>query len=244
MPIYIDRHYIEGATRSTLKDAHNKDLEMQDKHGVKFLTYWFDEARSTAFCLIDSPNKEVVHSAHDEAHGDVPHEIIEVDPSIVESFLGRIKDPLPDKQSGEVSIDSAFRGIMFTDLKDSTLMNTLYGDTKALHLLHIHNALTRTALRDFGGSEIKHTGDGFMVSFTSITNQVNCAIAIQKAFTEHNKKNNDEEKMMETKEVEPESKLIKPEKLNLKKKPDKETKRLSREEEQKWIRHIRNNILK
>jgi len=49
---------------------------------------------------------------------------------------------------------------------------------------------------------------------------------------------------METKEVEPESKLIKPEKLNLKKKPDKETKRLSREEKLEWIRKIRNTVLK
>jgi len=49
---------------------------------------------------------------------------------------------------------------------------------------------------------------------------------------------------METKEVEPESKLIKSEKLNLKKKPDEETKRLSREEELEWIRKIRNTVLK
>jgi len=49
---------------------------------------------------------------------------------------------------------------------------------------------------------------------------------------------------MGTEEVEPESKLIKPEKLNLKMKPDEETKRLSREEELKWIRKIRNTVLK
>jgi len=49
---------------------------------------------------------------------------------------------------------------------------------------------------------------------------------------------------METKEVEPESKPIKPEKLNLKKKPKEEIKRLSREEELEWIRKIRNTILK
>jgi hypothetical protein len=48
---------------------------------------------------------------------------------------------------------------------------------------------------------------------------------------------------METEEVESESKSIKPEKLILKKKLE-ETKRLSREEELKWVRHIRNNILK
>lgn len=55
--------------------------------------------------------------------------------------------------------------------------------------------------------------------------------------------NDEEEKIIETKEVESESKSIKPEKLILKKKLE-ETKRLSREEELKWVRHIRNNILK
>jgi len=49
---------------------------------------------------------------------------------------------------------------------------------------------------------------------------------------------------METEEVQPESKIVKPKKLTLEKKPKEETKRLSREEELKWIKHIRNNILK
>jgi|LDZT01.1.fsa_nt_gi hypothetical protein len=60
----------------------------------------------------------------------------------------------------------------------------------------------------------------------------------------YRKENNEEEKIMETEEVESESKTIKPEKLNLKKKPDEKTKRLSREEELEWIRKIRNTVLK
>ena len=84
MPIYMDRHYIEGATRHTIANAHEKDLEVQSKYGVNFLTYWFDEARSTAFCLVEAPTKEAIHKAHDEAHGAVPNEIIEVDPTVVE----------------------------------------------------------------------------------------------------------------------------------------------------------------
>ena len=26
------------------------------RYGVRFLTYWFDEARGTGFCLIDAPD--------------------------------------------------------------------------------------------------------------------------------------------------------------------------------------------
>ena len=91
MPIYMDRHYIEGATRHALANAHEKDLQAQSKYGVNFLTYWFDEARSTAFCLVEAPSREAIQRTHEEAHGVVPNEIIEVDPTVVEAFLGRLR---------------------------------------------------------------------------------------------------------------------------------------------------------
>jgi hypothetical protein len=151
----MDRHYVEGATRSAVAHAHQLDLAVQEKYKVQFLTYWFDEPRCTAFCLIVSPDKETVQKAHNEAHGLVPNEIIEVNPSIVQAFLGRVSDPPPvdtfTRKAEGLLIDAAFRAIMFTDLKDSIRMTTTFGDTKALHLLHIHNALTRNALRDHRG---------------------------------------------------------------------------------------------
>jgi class 3 adenylate cyclase len=193
MPVYMDRHYIEGATQHAVADAHQKDLALQDKYKIKFLTYWFDEARCTAFCLIESPNRNTIEQAHNEAHGSVPNEVLEVDPSVVDAFLGRIKDPPRSvplaAKSAEIAMDAGFRVIMFTDLKDSTRMTTLYGDTKALHLLHIHNALTRNSLKAHRGREVKHTGDGFMASFVSVSDAVQCAVDIQNAFAVYNKKN-------------------------------------------------------
>lgn len=188
MPIYMDRHFIEGATAHAVANAHNADLAIQDKYHLRFLTYWFDEERSTAFCLVESPDKESIKHAHNEAHGLVPHEILEVDPTLVEAFLGRVKDPTPvDPKNPESSIDSAFRVIMFTDLKDSTLMTSTLGDAKALHLLHVHNVLTRDALRTYHGREVKHTGDGIMASFTSVIDAIYCAMAIQMAIANHNR---------------------------------------------------------
>jgi class 3 adenylate cyclase len=195
MPLFMDRHYIEGATHHAIRNAHEKDLDIQDKYSVKFLTYWFDELRCTAFCLVEAPNREVIQQAHAEAHGAIPGEILEVDPTIVEAFLGRVKDPIPPQQASGVasqpSIDSAFRVIMFTDLKDSTATTTRLGDAKALHFIHIHNALTRNALREFGGREVKHLGDGIMATFLSASNAVECAISIQKAFAVHNQQHPD-----------------------------------------------------
>jgi hypothetical protein len=71
---------------------------------------------------------------------------------VVEAFLGRVTDPTPaDPMHVEKSIDAAFRVIMFTDLKDSTLMTSTLGDARALHLLHVSNVLTRNALRGTRG---------------------------------------------------------------------------------------------
>jgi adenylate cyclase len=51
-----------------------------------------------------------------------------------------------------------------------------------MHLLRIHNTLTRNVLREHNGSEVKHTGDGFMASFASVSDAVKCAVAIQQTF--------------------------------------------------------------
>jgi class 3 adenylate cyclase len=189
MPIYMDRHYMEGVTRHVLATAHSKDLETQGKYGVRFITYWFDEVRSTAFCLIEAPDKEGIQRAHDEAHGDVPSEIIEVDPAVVEAFLGRVTDPAPTKSGERAPLDAGARAIMFTDLQDSTAMTMRLGDVRALHLLHVHNALTRNALREHAGREVKHLGDGIMASFASIDQALECSIAIQRAFAAFNIQN-------------------------------------------------------
>jgi class 3 adenylate cyclase len=192
MPLYMDRHYIEGITKEVIAQAHALDLAIQERYPVKFLTYWFDEPRCTGNCLIVSPDKETIRKAHGEAHGNVPSEIIEVDLSIVEVFLGRVQDLTPVDNFVETPVDSAFRTIMFTDLKDSTLMTTMFGDTKALHLLHIHNALIRNELREHRGSEVKHTGDGIMASFVDVGDAVKCSIAVQKSFADHNQRDPNE----------------------------------------------------
>jgi class 3 adenylate cyclase len=195
MPIFMDRHYIEGATHHAIKNAHEKDLYIQERYHIKFLTYWFDELRSTAFCLVEAPNEEAIRQAHAEAHGAIPNEIIEVDRSVVEAFLGRVKDPARTEQipgaASQPTVDSAFRVIMFTDLKDSTATASRLGDAKALHFVHIHNGLVRNALREFSGREVKHLGDGIMASFLSAAEAVECAIAIQKAFGAHNQQHPD-----------------------------------------------------
>ena len=79
MPLYLDVHNkIDALTAEVAADAHRRDLEVQQKHGVKYLRYWFDETAGKVFCLIEAPNKEAAIAVHQEAHGLVANEITEV----------------------------------------------------------------------------------------------------------------------------------------------------------------------
>ena len=79
MPLYLDVHTkIEGLTADGAADAHRKDLEIQQKHGVKYLRYWFDEGNGKVFCLVEAPSREAAEAVHREAHGMMADEIIEV----------------------------------------------------------------------------------------------------------------------------------------------------------------------
>ena len=118
--------------------------------GVRFITYWHDEVTSKAFCLVDAPNKEALQKVHDEAHGGIANEIIEVDPAVVEAFLGRVTDPPPTDTGGPARLDSASRAIMFTDLQDSTGMTARLGDAKAMVVAYTRFSNAKGVARTHG----------------------------------------------------------------------------------------------
>lgn len=79
MPLFLDIHkHVPGLTRDAVTGAHQKDLAAQGKHGVKYLKYWFNDKTGDVFCLVLAPSKEAAIRVHQEAHGLIPDEIIEV----------------------------------------------------------------------------------------------------------------------------------------------------------------------
>ena len=79
MPMYMDTHRgVTGVTAQALAEAHKKDLEVQEKYGVKYQKYWLDEKEGNVYCLVDAPNAEAAAKVHKEAHGLVAQEIHEV----------------------------------------------------------------------------------------------------------------------------------------------------------------------
>lgn len=79
MPKYLDIHKgVKGLTAEAIAGAHQKDLEIQGRYGVKYLRYWFNQEDGTVFCLSEAPDKEAAEAVHREAHGLIADEIIEV----------------------------------------------------------------------------------------------------------------------------------------------------------------------
>ncbi len=178
MPIYMDRHDVsEEVTAEIVAQLHHEDLKIQHKYDCRGLTYWFDDKRKTAFCLVEAPNIEAIQMMHNDAHGEVANRIIEVDGQIVESFLGRIEDPKKSQNTTlNIINDPAFRTIMVTTVKRLSFKKST---VKELHsAVQDHNRAMSKTIYNFKGRIVRHETDYFLTSFDSVTNAVLCAIAI------------------------------------------------------------------
>ncbi len=192
MPLYMDLHKLGGrVTAADVVKGHIRELDVQDRHDVRFLTYWFNEAVGKVFCLLEAPSVNAVVSVHREAHGLVPDEIMEVEAGTVEGFLGKVEETSAARDPSNPVKESAFRTILFTDMEGSTALTQRIGDARAMDLLRIHDTIVRDALGAHRGREVKHTGDGIMACFVSVSAAVECAIAAQRAFAGHNAQNPD-----------------------------------------------------
>ena len=176
----MDRHEFSGLTALDAASMHLKDLALQDRFGVQLLTYWFDYERQTAFCLARADTGEAVRALHLESHGSIPNQVIEVDERAVERFMGGIAEHKP----GEPYVETAFRTIVFTDLEGSTSLTQRLGDARAMALLRTHDQIIRDSVRRHGGSEVKHTGDGLMAAFPTITGAIEAAVQVQRRFAD------------------------------------------------------------
>jgi hypothetical protein len=66
----MDIHqHVEGLTRDAVTGAHARDLEVQQRYGVNYQQYWFDEGSGKVFCLVEAPSREAAIAVHREAHG-------------------------------------------------------------------------------------------------------------------------------------------------------------------------------
>ena len=78
--------------------------------------------------------------------------------------------------------------VLFTDLVGSTALSTSLSAEAAEAVRQTHFALLRSAIQSTGGVEVKNLGDGLMVSFTSPSRAIACAVGIQQGVDNHNRR--------------------------------------------------------
>ena len=180
----MDRHDLtEDINADHVAKIHQEDLKVEHQFGCKGLTYWFDDKRKTAFCLIDAPNKKALQDMHDHAHGAIPTNIIEVDPNLVESFLGRIEDPDKAKNT-ELNFvnDPPYRILMVTGITNNAMFKSKSVADKE-YLQEFNDSIIKQTVH-FNGMLVKRKTNCLFVSFKSISDAILCAIEIQNQFKE------------------------------------------------------------
>ena len=164
----MDRHDFVNATPEQFAEVHTCDLDIQDRYGVRFITYWYQAGAETSFCLVEAPSADLAQAVHAASHGNIANQVIEVDWQSVESFLGPIREPGP----GEAWEDIAVRTVLCCDTSEEP------GPPSAKsRRLSTERLVSREALGRGGLAMVRE--HGVLGGFVSVTAALECALALR-----------------------------------------------------------------
>jgi AraC-like DNA-binding protein len=127
MDLHKASDYDTKPTMDEIKRNHIADLNVQGKYGVKFLQYWINEEAGLVFCLMEAPDKDACAAVHQEAHGNMPCNIIELQGGDYMAFTGtgtRVNEfDIVEKADG--NLDAGYRLIMVVDFISLTMNELL-----------------------------------------------------------------------------------------------------------------------
>ncbi len=168
MPLFMDVHKGSGFTLEEVKRGHLADLEVQRKYGVRYVQYWVNDSAGMVFCLIEGPSKEACEKVHQEAHGNIACNIIQVEKGDYELLMGvSTVDEYDLSHDLEGDIDPGYR--VFISI-------SFLGPEK---LLIEPQFMAGKILREQGGREIIHPGREIMGVFNSCKKAIHCVKAVQ-----------------------------------------------------------------
>lgn len=171
MPLFMDLHkasdYDVKPTVEEIKKNHIADLAVQHKYGVKFLQYWINEEAGLVFCLMEAPDKEACAAVHQEAHGGMPCNVIELQGGDYMALMGkegRVNAfDIVEKPDG--SLDKGYRIILAVDI---------ISITEAAACNEIVGRLVDSA----GGRFVRKQGNRVIAAFNDTSSAVECAVQI------------------------------------------------------------------
>ena len=94
-------------------------------------------------------------------------------------------EALGESQAVTAGEARATRTFLFTDIVNSTKLIGVIGDDAWADLIRWHDDALRSVIAEHGGEEIRHQGDGLVVSFDDAGRALDCAIAIQRRLADH-----------------------------------------------------------
>jgi AraC-like DNA-binding protein len=118
MDLHKASDYDVKPTAEEIKRNHIADLAVQDKYKVRFLQYWINEEAGMVFCLMEAPDKESCAAVHQEAHGGMPCQVIELKGGDYLDFMGdegRVNEfDIVENSNG--SFDRGYRMLLVADI--------------------------------------------------------------------------------------------------------------------------------
>lgn len=186
MPLYMDIHNVGKITLEDTRKAHLADLSVQEKYGVTYHQYWFNEEANTVYCLMEGPDKESCAATHREANGLSACQIVEVEGGMYDIFMGKnqkLDHGLVRHESGE--IDTGYRYIFTLNI----IANTNLSDSINFDQLKLPKIPKRKALQiinEYNGNDVSsEVFDCIVAVFQDAKSALKCAHEIQQEFLKY-----------------------------------------------------------
>ncbi|NQU56878.1 MAG: adenylate/guanylate cyclase domain-containing protein, partial [Rhodospirillales bacterium] len=177
--------FIAGACE-TLSQEHNLDgktMSLVISKPVSYMGFRQRDAEAFAdkipgYLIADSKYMQAYQAGRSAMKGH-----FDEDPDAAKFLKKALEEWNKPKEKGESGGPVT---VLFTDIAGSTNMTQTMGDAVAQQVVRAHNRIVRDALSQFNGTEIKHTGDGIMASFSTTSNGIDAAADMQKGTLKHN----------------------------------------------------------
>lgn len=126
--------------------------------------------RHLASSIPDASFVALEGSAHNSWEGDAAQTL-----DAVSEFLGTsFPRPAPLGQT------RAPVALLFTDIERSTEFTSRLGDERAQNLVYLHDQIVQDHVEVGGGEVVRHTGDGILAAFPSVSASIQAAVGIQR----------------------------------------------------------------
>ncbi len=184
MPVFMDYHYLPGVTVEEVKNAHLADKRIEAKYNVKCLQFWVNKEAGTVFCLLEAPDKKACIDTHQEAHGGIACNIIDVDPLMLQLFIGTgkyVEHGIVHTSQGLV--DPGYRYILILELTANTEFSNAAHQQKSPDP-GSQKTIAKDIITGMNGKVIEDpVRDNLSALFEESDQVLQCAMTLHKEFT-------------------------------------------------------------